>query len=205
MAEALLDVAPPNAVLLVAGDNDTYPLWYLQRVEGRRRDVTVVTIPLLPATWYRVELERRHALLGGPAVDSWRGLDISIRALGTRARELARPLAVAATVPARQRETLGSAWIARGLVYVRWSSDAPPPTGAVGARSTGDSLFTAPISQAQLVVDTVASAVGEPSRTPLNTSEPSAAYVSAMLTCPQQILAAVRAQSGSVDPRCNLR
>ena len=204
-AAKLLDVAPPNAVLLVAGDNDTYPLWYLQRVEGRRRDVTVVTIPLLPAMWYRMELQRRHALLSDPYVDSWRGLQASIAAVGAQVRELGRPLAVAATVPVDQREALGSRWIARGLVYVRWSSDTMLPAGAVGVRTTGDSLTTVPIGRADVIVDTVTIAVGEPNSASLGTMDPTAAYVAAMLSCPRQILAVVRAHSGSVDPRCNLR
>src|SRR5207302_797190 len=52
VARALLDPLPPRAVLFVAGDNDTYPLWYAQVVQGRRIDVTVVTMPLLEAPWY---------------------------------------------------------------------------------------------------------------------------------------------------------
>ena len=65
VARALLGAAPLDAVLFVAGDNDTYPLWYAQEVERLRRDVTVVTLPLLPARWYVEELERRHQLLSG--------------------------------------------------------------------------------------------------------------------------------------------
>jgi hypothetical protein len=202
---ALLDAAPPNAVLLVAGDNDTYPLWYLQRVEGHRRDVTVVTIPLLPATWYRMELERRHSLLVGPLVDSWRGLNGTIEAVGTRAGELGRPLAVAASVPASQRESLGSHWIARRLVYVSRAADAPPPAGAVAIQMNGDTLLTVPMSQPPLVVDTANVARVEPVFASTSASDPTSAYVVAMLNCPQQILAAVRAHGGSVDPRCNLR
>ncbi|MDQ6634491.1 MAG: DUF2723 domain-containing protein, partial [Gemmatimonadota bacterium] len=58
-ALALLQSAPPNAALFVSGDNDSYPLWYAQRVEGVREDVVLVTLPLLPADWYARELARR--------------------------------------------------------------------------------------------------------------------------------------------------
>ncbi|MBA3646637.1 MAG: DUF2723 domain-containing protein, partial [Gemmatimonadaceae bacterium] len=58
-ALAIITPLPRNAVMFAVGDNDTYPLWYLQQVEGIRRDVTVVTIPLLSAAWYRAELARR--------------------------------------------------------------------------------------------------------------------------------------------------
>jgi hypothetical protein len=38
----MLAKVPPSGILLALGDNDTYPLWYLQQVEGTRKDVTIV-------------------------------------------------------------------------------------------------------------------------------------------------------------------
>lgn len=70
---AMLAAVPVNAVFLANGDNDTYPLWYLQEVLRMRRDVTIVTIPLLPPEWYRAELQRRHHLLDSNFVSAWRG------------------------------------------------------------------------------------------------------------------------------------
>jgi len=69
----MLAAVPVNAVFLANGDNDTYPLWYLQEVLRMRRDVTIVTIPLLPPEWYRAELQRRHHLLDSNFVSAWRG------------------------------------------------------------------------------------------------------------------------------------
>lgn len=54
-----LERLEPNAILLTVGDNDTYPLWYVQEVEGVRRDVRVCNLELLPLAWYREQL--RHS------------------------------------------------------------------------------------------------------------------------------------------------
>ena len=54
-----LEPLAPHAILFTNGDNDTFPLWYLQRAEGVRPDVTVINVPLLNTGWYRAQLGRR--------------------------------------------------------------------------------------------------------------------------------------------------
>ncbi len=71
----MLQSVEPYGILITAGDNDTFPLWYMQDVEGVRQDVTVANLSLMNTRWHNRQLKRRTPAPfdSTNAIALWRG------------------------------------------------------------------------------------------------------------------------------------
>jgi hypothetical protein len=189
VAEGVLGSAPANGVLFVVGDNDSYPLWYAQQVLGVRRDVTVVTIPLLPTGWYREQLAQRYGLLSASEAAKYEGRAATARLIAAGARRPGRPVTTAMTMTPRERHVLGASWISRGLVYVEQQ----------GADSV--SLDRAAAAEWAAWVERRV-----PRRDTRDAIDPVNSYFRRILDCPRQLAAlGSGSDSTALDSFCNYR
>jgi hypothetical protein len=77
----MLESVEPYGILITAGDNDTFPLWYAQEVEGVRPDVTLANLSLMNTQWHLRQLARRETPPFDPskAAPIWRSFPVPPR------------------------------------------------------------------------------------------------------------------------------
>jgi len=196
---SFLEGLPPRAVLFVAGDNDSYPLWYAQQVLNERRDVTVVTLPLLAAPWYIAELERRDSLLASAGL-----ADVTGRAHSLMRSAIARgrPVAVALTVSSEERNRLWRSWKVIGL-----SALAVDDGGRQGGEPATDASPVIRIDSSATRAAAASIARRQRGGVARPGTDPVHEYFLRVLTCPRFALdsAPTTVQLASLDSTCNLR
>lgn len=193
VARQLLSPLPPRAVLFVEGDNDTYPLWYAQQVEAERRDVTVVTLPLLAAPWYTDELRRRYDL--GIEARASNPADAS-RQVADDARRLGRPVAAANTLEPDERALLAARWRVLGVVSI---ADSTAPGGQ--GRPVELELDSAALRSSAASIDR-----WRAGRSIRQEPDPINDYFMRLLSCPSERLTPRAGTSRvSLDSLCNLQ
>jgi hypothetical protein len=185
VASALLWSVPPRAVLVTGGDNDSFPLWYMQVVEGGRRDVTVVVAPLLGAEWYRAQLARRDSVLLSRDVAHFSGELSVLGRIVERAAVNDRPIAVAITADSSELWAMGDEWTLRGVAFIGGRS-SPTAVMVPGLRAPVDTAVS------RAFVERFGFEQPLPDR---DATDPAPRVMARLLNCPGQTLAAARSEA----------
>ncbi|MEO7040312.1 MAG: DUF2723 domain-containing protein [Gemmatimonadaceae bacterium] len=202
IARALLASAPSDAVLVTGGDNDSFPAWYAQAVEGVRPDVTVVVAPLLGTRWYRAQLARRDSLVAPADVDPTRSSAAMIAAVARLARARGRPVVASLMTPVETRDAIGGLTVARGLLFAEATAPESPTVVKLGGEAPSSDTLIAREMVRDFPLASFTPRSGEETGI-----DPAAETFLAYLRCPSQYLSIARSgiAVSSLDSVCKLR
>jgi hypothetical protein len=182
-AHDLLNSVEPYGILFTVGDNDSFPLWYAQEVEGIRKDVTVALTPYIDTEWYPRQLIRRpvhpYDAASGPAIYRGRSWPVPTRPVLDMTVEDADAIPEAVTLATPQRfvhgdisVSLPAGYLFRGdIVMLRTIKDSFPDRPIYFTRGATRRLDLRPYLLEQGLAHKLVGAPLTPSRDTLPTGD----------------------------------
>ncbi len=132
----MLSSVAENGILFTNGDNDTFPLWYLQEVERERTDVRVANLSLLQTPWYVKQLKNQASRLSEPLPISLSDSEIErIAPVQWQPRDVSLPVDVAALQGSEMEQSLLSAQTTGGAQLQN------PMTWRLNGRQLGQDFY----------------------------------------------------------------
>jgi len=141
-AKNYLNSLEPNAIVFCNGDNDTFPLWYAQEVEGVRPDVKIVNLSYLNSDWYANQLRQQSydaspiSFTATPADYAYGRVDVTILGTENAPADLLTSLKMVYEGAGRERN--GYPTMPSSVVSIPVDKKAVVERGLVAAKDTAD-------------------------------------------------------------------
>ena len=141
-----LESLEPNAIVFCNGDNDTFPLWYVQEVEGVRPDVKIVNLSYLASDWYANQMRKQSYSAAPidftvtPAQIAYANLDVVLPGTDRAPADLMTSLKHVYAGGGREKNSYGYPQLPSSVVTIPVDKEAVVKRGLIAAKDTSELL-----------------------------------------------------------------
>lgn len=139
-----LESLEPNAIVFCNGDNDTFPLWYAQEVEGIRPDVKIINLSYLASDWYANQMRKQSYtaapvdFTAKPSDIAYGNLDVVLPGSDTAPADLLTSLKYVYNGGGRDKNAYGYAMLPSSVVSIPVDKEAVVKRGLIQPKDTAE-------------------------------------------------------------------